>query len=203
RQGAYGGDAILEPEPRPGLDAQARCSRAARARRNTAYHIAWVSFPVLVFCRLGWYDPITTLPSGRSLATPCPNGGRSRGGGPRPTKHRVPHRLGELPGVGVLPTRVVRRDLDAPIGQVASDAVSERCPIARPEPIPLPRRLEPALARNAAQRHHHAHASQQAQLSGEIGTAALELEAARLVAGRRAPRGRGDIAVVERQAVVA
>src|SRR5213076_1392997 len=79
RQGACGGDAILEPEPRPGLDAQARCSRAARARRNTAYHIAWVSFPVLVFCRLGWYDAITTLPSGSWLATPCPNGGRSRG----------------------------------------------------------------------------------------------------------------------------
>src|SRR5439155_25775415 len=44
---------------------------------------------------------------------------------------------------------------------------------------------------------------QHTQLGGEIGTAALELAAARLVAGRRAPRGRGDIAVVERQAVVA
>src|SRR5437879_13137871 len=79
RQGTCGGDAILEPEPRPGVDAQARCSRAARARRNTAYHIVRLSFPVLVFCRLGWYDAIKTLPSGRWLATPCPNGGRSPG----------------------------------------------------------------------------------------------------------------------------
>src|SRR5256885_13147728 len=52
-------------------------------------------------------------------------------------------------------------------------------------------------------RSHHAHSSQQAQLGGEIGTAVLELEAARLVAGRRAPRRRPDVTVVERQAVVA
>src|SRR5438034_4591215 len=63
-------------------------------------------------------------------------------GGPRPTKHRVPHCPAELPGVGVLPARVVGRDHDAPIGQVARDAVSERRPIARREPLPPPRRLE-------------------------------------------------------------
>src|SRR5207244_11262994 len=104
---------------------------------------------------------------------------------------------------GFLPTPVVPRVHDGPIGQLARTPMSERWPMPRREPLPPPRRLEPALVRNAAQRHHHAHSSQQAQLGGQIRTAALELDAARLVAGRRAPRGRGDIAVVERQAVVA
>lgn len=35
-------DTLLAPYP-----------RAALARRNTAFHIGRVSFPVLVFCRLG------------------------------------------------------------------------------------------------------------------------------------------------------
>src|SRR2546430_6352712 len=71
-------------------------------------------------------------------------------GGPRPTKHRVPHRPAELPGVGVLPARVVGRDHDAPIGQVARDAVSERRAVARRRPRPPPPPPSPALLRKPA-----------------------------------------------------
>ena len=49
----------------------------------------------------------------------------------------------------------------------------------------------------------HAKSWQQAQLGGEIGTAALELDATRLIAGRRAPHGCGDVGVAQTQAVAA
>src|SRR5213078_381964 len=89
--------------------------------------------------------------AGTQYSSPSPGRGAMLEGGPRPTKHRVPHRPAELPGVGVLPTRVVRRDHDGPIGQLARNAVPERWPMPRREPLPPPRRLEPALVRNAAQ----------------------------------------------------
>src|SRR5436309_2721941 len=47
---------------------------------NTAYHIARVSFPVLVFCLLGWNEVMRRLPSGIRLSRSCPNTGRSLGG---------------------------------------------------------------------------------------------------------------------------
>src|SRR4029077_7448268 len=49
------------------------------ARANTSYHIARVSFPVLVFCRLGWNETSSVRPSGRTLSAAWAKGGRSAG----------------------------------------------------------------------------------------------------------------------------
>src|SRR5207302_7679498 len=50
-----------------------------RTRSNTPCHIARVSLPVLVFCRLGWYDATRATPLGSVVTAPCAKIGRSRG----------------------------------------------------------------------------------------------------------------------------
>src|SRR3989442_4063146 len=71
------------------------------------------------------------------------------------------------------------------------------------EPLPPPRRLEPALVRNSPEGHDHPHPREQAELGAEVWPAAVELRAARLVAGRGTTRGGADVAVAEREAIVA
>src|SRR2546425_6305845 len=80
-------------------------------------------------------------------------------------------------------------------------AVTERGPRARRESLPPPRSLEKGLVRDATECHDDTHTPQQSQLTCEAGPAALELEAAPLAAGGRAPRPRPDVTVGERQAV--
>src|SRR2546427_12748499 len=66
-------------------------------------------------------------------------------------------------------------------------------PRARRESLPPPPSLEKSLVRDATEGHDDTHTPQQSQLTCEVGPAALELEAARLVAGigRAACREKG------------
>src|SRR6266566_4477292 len=120
---------------------------------------------------------------------------------PYPAEHRMPHGTRELPRVGVLTARVVRCHEDGAVREPRLRVVSEPRALARREPLPPSRRVEPGIVRDAAQRHDDAHALEQAQLGREIGPAALELGATRLVAGRRAARRSGDVAVPQLEAI--
>ena len=114
----------------------------------------------------------------------------------------MPHRAGEAPGIRVLAARMVGAEQDRAFRQPGLRAVPEGRPIPRAEPVPESARAQPALVRDSAQRHHHAHAlAQQAPFRGEIGPAIVELLPRRLVVGRRASRRGADQAAFELQAV--
>src|SRR4051794_28458402 len=52
------------------------------------------------------------------------------------TKNVIHHRGGELPGIGVLPARMVATDQDLPVRQLMLDVVAERRPRAERHPAP-------------------------------------------------------------------
>ena len=100
-----GAHPLLPAALRPGVltGAAARLPAAAisrRARRNTASNIGTVSFPVNVFCWLGWYEPSSATPSGsgalgqvaerrarpQAVAAPPPPARRAAPARPRPRR---------------------------------------------------------------------------------------------------------------------
>src|SRR6266581_6007415 len=122
--------------------------------------------------------------------------------GPRPPEHGVPHAAREPARVRVLPARMVGSDEHRPVGEPGDGPVREAGALARWQTRPPPLRPEPAVVSDAAEDHNDPRPPQQPELSREVWPAALQLDTGGLVTGRRAARGRRDIAVAELEAVV-